>query len=522
MSANPSYQDKITKEDREFTFSDIEIIITFFPEDIESVATTIDGLKANNEITVLNVNPEIGFARLSTIHKPFSEVLDKLKGFNDILGAMPACIEKNMLCYCLPDRFTLQFNDKDLLDDKDFIQQKGLEVISYGSPIPGYYTCKVPQGKDIFEVIKDYNKEDKIRFASPEECYFGGECWEPSDNAYNNGTQWALKSAISVKEKDAWNRIAGGINYGLTLAQIESTWGNVGGPNTIAAVIDSGTRSTHGSFSGQLLTGKNILDGSTNVTDNDGHGTAVMGNTIAVSSSSLSVNNAVGCAPKGKAMAIKFVNTYAGGWLFSNLRKAIYYVGGSVSNPDFPAGGLSVLNPGNRYVVCISVSYTSSNSEVRDAIIQATNNNVVVVCAAGNNSANFNVTPYYPANHPEVIAVGATTSTDTKWSISNYCNTPDATHNAVIGSPGVQIYTTSSASDSAHASVDGTSMSASIVTGILLQMWRRDYKRNGGGTGFTRTVAQMKTYIRNAANTPAIAGFTGRINAYNALGQVSN
>lgn len=536
-----SYTDKLTGKRLSFKPSQKEIILTFYPEDIGSIENTFNALFSKELITVLNVNQEIGFARIQVTTGNSKKLLDHLNSSEDVIEAIPAFIPtgegNNLARYYLPGRFTLQFADDYIGESKKFIKEEKLKVISYPEIIPGYYTLELPEGKELFDLIRNYNELKEIRFAAPDECYFGGQCWEPGDDAYRNGTLWHLKQTpndnFSIKAKDAWNRQAGSANYTMTLNDIVNTWGNVGGENTIAAVIDSGVKSTHSSLSPNLLTGKNILDNSTNTPDNDGHGTAVMGNIISITNSVISPYFVVASAPKAKGTSIKFLETYAGGWLLSNLRKAIYYVGGSSGNPDFPAGGLAVTYPSNRYVICIPVSYTSNNSEVHDAITQAVGNKVVVVCAAGNEGVNLYTDPRYPASYPEVLAVGAIDTNGNRWidpldptKLSNYyhnSSNPNPVNNPIISVPGQNIYTTTNNDINTYGAFSGTSMSAGIVTGILLQMWRRDFKRNGGSLNFIKTAAQMTTYAKEACDAAPMQGyFRGRINAYNALGRVAN
>lgn len=535
------YNDKLDENAKlEFASSETEIIFTFYPSDYNSLAQTLEPVIEKKKIKVLNVNPDLGFARIR-VEVDASKIISVLLQFNEIIDVMPAMIpisggkKKNYARYFLPRRFTLKFKDSYLGKDKSFAKKEKLEIISYPTVEPGYWTFALQEGEDLFKTIREYNKLEYVEFANPDEAAFEEtRCWEPSDNAYTGGGQWALKGTNGLNEPQAWNRQINTSTPPIALSTIQSDWGNTGGSSTgsycIAAVLDSGVRVTHDSLDTNLITGwcYNTITGAlstTDVTDNDGHGTAVMGTTISKANVALSPNNAVGPAPHGKGIAVKFVNYYTNGWLFSDLRKAIYYVGGSTNNPDFPAGGLAVLNPLYRFVICIPVAYQPLNTEIRDAILQARNNKVVSVCAAGNNGADFSAQPYYPAAHNTVVAVGATTSAGTRWPSSNYCTTP-ATYNTVVGAPGENIYSPSSNGDQSHGNFTGTSLAAGLVTGVLVQMWCRNWRRLGCGSPpcsaflSATTAAQMRTKVINSC-VGTISGFAGRVDAYNALGQVS-
>ena len=60
---------------------------------------------------------------------------------------------------------------------------------------------------------------------------------------------------------------------------------------------------------------------------------------------------------------------------------------------------------------------------MQTAIDQATQRGVLFVASAGNDGVNTDVTPHYPSSLPDdiVLAVGASTRTDTLWYAAHGC-----------------------------------------------------------------------------------------------------
>lgn len=113
-------------------------------------------------------------------------------------------------------------------------------------------------------------------------------------------------------------------------------------------------------------------------------------------------------------------------------------------------------------VINLSLGSPYNDSTVRDKIAYAQNLGVTVVVAAGNEGCNECLT--YPANYPEVIAVGASTQSDVRASFSSWGANLDL---MAPGAGGI-CSTTWSASNGSGAyscSGQGTSFAAPIVSG---------------------------------------------------------
>jgi len=106
-------------------------------------------------------------------------------------------------------------------------------------------------------------------------------------------------------------------------------------------------------------------------------------------------------------------------------------------------------------VINISLGGSSSSSTMQNAINYAWTKGTLVFASAMNNAAS---TPNYPAACEHVVAVSATTSSDTRASFSNYGAWID------IAAPGVSILTTNRGGGYGYWS--GTSFSSPIAAGL--------------------------------------------------------
>lgn len=113
-------------------------------------------------------------------------------------------------------------------------------------------------------------------------------------------------------------------------------------------------------------------------------------------------------------------------------------------------------------IISISLGTAFDDPYLREAILHAMENGVAVVAASGNDGCSCMV---YPANYPEVVAVGALNSAGNRASFSSYGNNLD------IIAPGQEMITpfwTKNNQSSAYAGdVAGTSFSTPFVAGVL-------------------------------------------------------
>lgn len=318
---------------------------------------------------------------------------------------------------------------------------------------------KVPS--DSLEKVKSaLSKNPLINFV--EYNFLAETSSTPNDSYYSS--QWHLPK---ISAPDGWNIITGSSDVSI-------------------AIIDSGVDPTHPDLSSKLLTGYNFLDESTNTSDVQGHGTAVAGAASAITNNYTGV---AGVAWDNPILPLVVVNS-SGYATYSNIARAIIYAADK---------GVRVIN--------ISIGGSSSSSTLQDAVNYAWNKGSVIFAAAANSSTNV---PYYPAACNNVVAVSATTSSDTLASFSNYGDWID------ISAPGESIMTTNNGGG--YGSRSGTSFSSPISAGLAaLIVSKNSYLSN----------VEIVNIIEQNADDLGSAGFDiyygyGRINVYNSLVAATN
>jgi subtilisin family serine protease len=208
---------------------------------------------------------------------------------------------------------------------------------------------------------------------------------------------------------------------------------NYTGAGVTAFIIDTGIRADHVDFGGRVLAGYNTVSSDTSDTnDCNGHGTHVSGT---VGGTTWGVAKQVSLRPV-RVLDCRGSGTYSGviagiDWVASSaLRPA-------VANMSLGGGKSAAMNA---------------------AVAGAVAKGVTMVVAAGNSSAD--ACNYSPASEPSALTVGATTSSDTRASYSNYGSCVD------VFAPGSSITSDWNTSSSATNTISGTSMASPHVTGV--------------------------------------------------------
>ncbi|MBM3275355.1 MAG: S8 family serine peptidase, partial [Candidatus Sericytochromatia bacterium] len=176
-----------------------------------------------------------------------------------------------------------------------------------------------------------------------------------------------------------------------------------GSPGTVLAVLDAGVDGAHPDF--RDGTGKSrVVPGFDAFApapgeagkDRNGHGTHVAGIAAASANNGLGV---VGVAPGVTILAEKVLSDQGSG-TWSGVAEGIL---------DAVARRARVLN--------LSLGDPQSAKVLEDALAHAARHDVLVVAASGNDGQNRR---QYPAAHPGVLAVGATTKADVLAGFSNH------------------------------------------------------------------------------------------------------
>jgi subtilisin family serine protease len=284
-----------------------------------------------------------------------------------------------------------------------------------------------------------------------------------------------------------------------------AAWGTTTGYTGVTvAVIDTGVDYTHPDLAGNIwqnpretvngidddgngyiddIRGWNFVSNTNDPKDDNGHGTHCAGTIAAVG------NNGIGIAGvtwKSKIMPLKFLDSQGNGYT-SDAISAILYA--------------STMG-----VPIISNSWGGLQSQsLRDAIEASS---AVVICAAGNNGANADVSPVFPAAFPSanIISVAATDYHDRLVSTSNY-----GSSSVDLAAPGAQIYSTYLSGSYKYMS--GTSMATPYVSGVAALLKAHNPSMTG---------QQIKSRVLGTCDSiSSLSGKvtnSGRINAAKALG----
>ena len=312
-------------------------------------------------------------------------------------------------------------------------------AMELAAPMAATFRLTLDKGVDVNAAVERLATVDGVEYAEPNryrETYA-----VPNDPSF--AAQWGL---TRINAPAAWNR-------------------TTGSPNITVAVIDTGVDLDHPELASLLLPGTDMVDlgpsptppagfrfegdfqGRDNVPQDEvGHGTHVAG-TIACLS-----DNAVGVAGvtwKCRLMPVKVLTRIVNVNNPNDVR-------GTGSAVDIAAGIRWAVDNGAR-VLNLSLGGTSDTQVERDAIAYAVAQGAVVVAAMGNAFAQGNPTSY-PAAYPDVIAVGAISSANTRAVFSQ-----TGPHIDVVA-PGVNVLST--VWDNGYTNMSGTSMASPHVAGL--------------------------------------------------------
>jgi subtilisin family serine protease len=206
------------------------------------------------------------------------------------------------------------------------------------------------------------------------------------------------------------------------------------GTGVTAYVVDTGIRPDHTQFESRVAArGFTAFSDEDGWNDCQGHGTHVAG-TVA--------GKDYGVAPEAELVSVRVLGCNGSG-SYSGVIAGIDWVAA-----DHQAGQPAVAN------LSLGGGYSST---MNAAIQRAVNDGVTVAVAAGND--NSDACSASPASAPAAITVGATTSTDSRSSFSNYGTCLD------IFAPGSGILSSTMTSTTSTASWSGTSMASPHVAG---------------------------------------------------------
>lgn len=244
-----------------------------------------------------------------------------------------------------------------------------------------------------------------------------------------NGAPWGL-SRISHREA-------------LTLGSFNKyLYDSDAGKGVTSYVIDTGVNVEHQDFDGRAKWGSTIPQGDQDI-DGNGHGTHCAG-TIG--------SKHYGVAKEADIVAVKVLRSNGSGTM-SDVVKGVEYAANAHSKA---AKDAKKGFKGSTANMSLGGGKSPSLDLAVNAAVQA---GIHFAVAAGNDNAD--ACNYSPAAADKAVTVGASTLSDARAYFSNYGKCVD------IFGPGLNILSTYIGSDSATATLSGTSMASPHVAGLL-------------------------------------------------------
>ena len=237
------------------------------------------------------------------------------------------------------------------------------------------------------------------------------------------------------------------------------------GADVTAYIIDTGILTTHTEFGGRATEGFTAINDGGGATDCHGHGTHVAGT--------------VGGSTYGVAQAVNLVAVRVLGCNGSGLTSGViagvdwvrqYHAPKSVANMSLGGGFSSALNSAVTNAVAAGVTFAvAAGNENSDACFRS------------------------PASAANVLTVGSTTSSDAKSSFSNWGTCVE------INAPGSSITSAYITSETATATMSGTSMASPHVAGAAAAYL---------SANASATPAQIASALVNNATDNVLTGLT--------------
>jgi len=249
------------------------------------------------------------------------------------------------------------------------------------------------------------------------------------------------------------------------------SYNDQGGAGVDAYVIDTGILTTHNDFGGRASLGRNFITSETGQ-DLNGHGTHCAG-TIG--------GNTYGVAKKSTLIAVKVLDRNGSGALATVIDGVNWVASQRRARPSRPCA----VN------LSLGSSYSATVNNAVDALVDT---GCFTAVAAGN--SNRDACTFSPASAPKAYCVAASDSSDIRASFSNFGTC------AKTFAPGVNILSTYIGSNSATASLSGTSMASPHVCGVATAYLGVSPNSSPAAVGAFLTDRSTKNQISDSTNTP--------------------
>lgn len=345
-------------------------------------------------------------------------------------------------------------------------------IIKKYTIIDGLFLVKAPVGVSIDDTINFYHSLDIVEYAEPnfmatmidnipdQRNNLPKENETPTINDPFFSNQWALENFgqsggivdTDINANNMWLLMPGGINYAIGVMDSGVDYNH----NDLAAnlwqnsleIPSNGIDDDNNGYIDDIY-GINAITGSGNPLDDNNHGTHANGIIGAIGNNGIGIS---GVMQTARMANCKFLNSSGVGTTADAIECIQYFI--NLKN--------RVIDPINIIAINNSYNITGFSQALQDAINAAKNANIIFVIASGNNSADNDITPIYPANYPlsNIISVSATTSSDT---ILPGANIGKLT--VLTTAPGQSIQST--IRNQAYSYLSGTPGAAAYVSGLI-------------------------------------------------------
>lgn len=364
---------------------------------------------------------------------------------------------------------------------------------------PGWKRIKLPAGRGVDDAVKLYAGFAGVEYAQPN--FYYRLLLTPNDPQFTSSGMYGL---TKISAPQAWDLTTG--SSSVVVADIDTgmrythqdlapnAWIN---PGEIAA---NGMDDDNNGFIDDVYGWDFFYNDSNPIDDAGGHGSHTAG-TIGAAGNNLL--NVVGVNWNVKIMPIKIYSPNGTDSTSSMLVNAYAYI------RMMKLRGVNIRVTNNSYGDCgEACGYDQATKDGIDAMGDA---GILNVFAAGNSGVNNDVTPArsFPSVYtsPSILSVASSTNTDARSSFS--CWGPTSVD---LAAPGSGVLSTYNTSDTATATLSGTSMATPHTTGAAALL--SAYNPN-------LSVASLKaTLMNNVDVLPAWNGLVksgGRLNIFAAL-----
>ncbi len=345
-------------------------------------------------------------------------------------------------------------------------------------------------GKATDALLKRLRRHPDVAYAEPDYIHTASATKVPNDPSYS--LQYALVDGAADHDIDA--PVAWGTRTSCAKVAVLDTGIDTDHPDLAENVYKSDDKPNNGKDDDKNgyvddTYGYNAVENKGSGEDDNGHGSHVAGIVGARSNNGLGV---AGTCWSTKLVAVKFMDSKGKGST-SNAIEGIEYA---------VKKGLKVIN--------CSFGSSSKSSSLHDAVDYAQDHGALLVVAAGNDGKDIDKSPVYPASFTDsnILAVAATTSTDTLASFSNFGD------EAVdVAGPGENIYSTYLGG--IYRLLSGTSMAAPYASGVAALLRKQESDA---------TYGDLRYAIRHKVDKPPAlvdkVAYDGRLNAGGAMAAI--